>query len=813
MVSARWSHRLLSFLAPLVAALGIGISVLTWHALNEIQDDNLQSILDARLRSYCKLASARVDSMESSLSRMGKWWTSLQRTPRIAWATDAKAILNDHPSLEVIHWIDMDLVHRWSMTKDDENWLVNLPFDEQRVIKAGISRAEREHRAVLTNLAPDDSGTLYAEIFVPLHVNNTFDGLLVAKVNLTVLLRGIYDETDLQSSIEIQNDSKVVFSHQKSAKVTGTKVATQAPLDLNSHVLQATLRPTEAFMSANKSIWPDMVLLGLLLFTALMAVLVHQWTRITLTNRDLGRAQKALRTSEDEVREHRAHLETTYNAAPFGICFFDMNLRYISINQRLADFNGKSIEEHLGHTPHEVSTSAADQLEPILQYVLRTAQPVENVEMKAASRDDPKFVRCWLCSYHPAKDSNGQMIGIVASILDITTLKEAETEKESLADQLHQSQKTEALGRLTGGIAHDFNNMLGVILGTLEFVADKITDEKLKPLIIRIRQAAERAGDLTARLLAFARQQPLSPKTVDVGQLIANLEKLLIRTLGEAIDIRCITSPTLWKAEVDPSQLESAVLNLAINARDAMPAGGKLTIEATNASLDEGYAAENYDVIPGDYVVISVTDTGTGMSEDVISKAFEPFFTTKEVGKGSGLGLSMVQGFIKQSHGHVKIYSELGQGTVIKLYIPRSEVVRGDDERPVAAPLERGSEVIFVVEDDEMMRETAVLLLESLGYQVIVANSGVEALPIIESGQHIDILFTDIVMPGGVDGATLAERARIVRPGLKVVFSSGYTDNAITHQGRLPPGKHLVQKPYRRAELAAKIRDVLDDKV
>jgi PAS domain S-box-containing protein len=805
------SRRSLRLLALFVAALGIAASLLTWQALNRIQDNNLQSILDARLRAYCNLASAHVDSLEASLSRMGNWWTSLQRTPRLAWASDARAVLSDHPAVEELHWIDVDLVQRWSISKSSENWLGNQPIDEHR-IAAEIARAERTRRPVLANLGLDANGLFYAEMIVPLHVNENFDGLLLAKINLTALLRDVYDDAELISAVEVQHNDERVFSHHISPTVDRTTIAAEYPLILQTQALNATLKPTEAFMSGNKSNWPDMVLLGLLLFTALVTVLVHQWGRISLAHSDLRQAQKALRITEDRVREQRAHLETTYNAAPFGICFFDLNLRYLSINQRLADFNGKSIEEHLGRTPREVRETTADQLEPILGYVIRTGQPVENVELQAASHADPDLTRCWLCSYHPAKDDNGQIMGVVVSILDITSLKEAESEKENLADQLHQSQKTEALGRLTGGIAHDFNNMLGVILGTLEFVADKITDEKIKPLIDRIRQAAERAGDLTQRLLAFARQQPLSPKTVDVGALITNLEKLLIRTLGEAIDIRCVTSPMLWKAEVDPSQLESAVLNLAINARDAMPSGGKLTIEAANASLDEGYVAENFDVSPGDYVVVSVTDTGTGMSPEVIRKAFEPFFTTKEVGKGSGLGLSMVQGFIKQSRGHVKIYSELGQGTVIKLYIPRSTAEHEADEGPANVPLEGGSEVVFVVEDDELMRDTAVLLLESLGYSVIVANSGVEALPIIESSQPIDILFTDIVMPGGIDGATLADRARVLRPGLKVVFSSGYTDNAITHQGRLPQGTHLVQKPYRRRELASKIRAVLDEK-
>ncbi|MBL8643547.1 MAG: PAS domain-containing protein [Rhodospirillaceae bacterium] len=641
-------------------------------------------------------------------------------------------------------------------------------------------------------------------------MGSAFDGLIVGRLNVTRLLDSVYDEAGVVSALSVSHENDPLFTRQRTDKAEDAELAVSGTISLHGYTLQTRLHPTVQFIDDNRAPWLDLALAAALVLTALLSLLTHLWQRIYLARRALHQTETALQVSEDEVREHRAHLETAYNAAPFGICFLDLNYRYISINERLAAFNRVPAKDHIGRTLRELRPEAADQLETVLKYVAASGQPVENVELQAIDHTKQGQLRHWLCSYHPARDDQGRMVGFVVSILDITSLKEAESEKQTLADQLHQAQKTEALGRLTGGIAHDFNNMLGVILGTLEFVSDRVTDAALNPLIERIRKAAERAGDLTQRLLAFARQQPLNPRLVDVADVIGNLAKLLVRSIDETIDIRCVTTADLWKAEVDPSLLESALLNLAINARDAMPDGGKLTIEAGNVTLDEGYAAENYDVAPGDYVMVSVTDTGTGMPPEIAKKAFEPFFTTKEVGKGSGLGLSMVQGFIKQSHGHVKIYSELGQGTVVKLYIPRASAGAVEDERGGTEALARGSEVILVVEDDEMMRDTAVLLLGSLGYKTIVANSGVAALPIIESDTAIDLLFTDIVMPGGIDGAALAEKARALRPGLKVVYSSGYTDNAITHQGRLPQGTYLVQKPYRRADLARKIRDAID---
>ena len=386
------------------------------------------------------------------------------------------------------------------------------------------------------------------------------------------------------------------------------------------------------------------------------------------------------------------------------------------------------------------------------------------------------------------------------------------TAQRAAEENLRQSQKIESLGLLTGGIAHDFNNLLTVILGNGEMLErDQTISPRGKQLAQTVVTAAERGADLTKRLLAFARRQPLEPKVIDVNKLINGIEGLLRRTLNEDIDLEIAGAGGLWRAEIDPGQLEAALVNLAVNARDAMPEGGRLTIETSNAMLDDRYADANNDVKPGQYVMISVTDTGTGMTRETLERAFEPFFTTKGSGRGSGLGLSMVFGFVKQSGGHAKIYSELGEGTSVKIYLPRSHAAgEAAYVHAGAAPESTGTGHILVVEDDELVRQNVLHQLADLGYHVTGAENGVMALLILKADESIDLLFTDVVMPGGMNGRQLAEAATEMRPGLKVLFTSGYTENAIVHQGRLDRGVQLLSKPYRREELAAKIRKVLD---
>jgi len=366
-------------------------------------------------------------------------------------------------------------------------------------------------------------------------------------------------------------------------------------------------------------------------------------------------------------------------------------------------------------------------------------------------------------------------------------------------------------------VAHDFNNLLTIIMGNLETLERSLQSPTLeKGRLARAAanalRGAQRAAALTQRLLAFSRRQPLDPKPVDVSRLVSSMSDLLRRTIDEQIAIEAVLAGGLWRAHVDPNQLEVAILNLAVNARDAMPDGGKLTIETANAYLDEGYAAAQAEVVPGQYVVICVSDTGIGMSKQVLERAFEPFFTTKEVGQGTGLGLSQVYGFVKQSGGHIKIYSEPQQGTTVKLYLPRlhgdGDAYGDTEQRPL--PRSAAAETILVVEDDDDVRAYTKEILRELGYGILEAATAHAALRLLEQHAEIDLLFTDVGLPGGMNGRQLADEARKRRPDLKILFTTGYARNAIVHEGRLDPGVQLVTKPFTYAAVGAKLRDILD---
>ena len=370
----------------------------------------------------------------------------------------------------------------------------------------------------------------------------------------------------------------------------------------------------------------------------------------------------------------------------------------------------------------------------------------------------------------------------------------------------------EAIGQLTGGIAHDFNNILTVITGTIEILEEGVAEDPSLAAIARmIDEAALRGAELTQRLLAFARRQPLQPCTTDVNTLIVDAARLLRPTLGEHIEIESAFEDGAWTALVDPSQLTAALINLAINARDAMPDGGKLVLETGNVQLDDSYARVHDEVAPGPYVMIAVSDTGHGIPAALLDKVFEPFFTTKGAGKGTGLGLSMVYGFVKQSNGHIKIYSEEGHGTTIKIYLPRAGAQVDAVAAEHAAPaLEGGTETILVVEDDPLVRNYVATQLSNLGYTTLTAANASEALEYIDGVKTFDLLFTDVIMPGSINGRQLAEEAKRRRPALKVLYTSGYTENAIVHHGRLDPGVLLLAKPYRKSDLARMVRVALE---
>lgn len=400
-----------------------------------------------------------------------------------------------------------------------------------------------------------------------------------------------------------------------------------------------------------------------------------------------------------------------------------------------------------------------------------------------------------------ATDKQREFVGTVRDI----------SVRRQLEDQLRQTQKIEAVGQLTGGIAHDFNNLLGVIIGNLDRVLEHVDEEsETGKMVHSALNGALHGAELTHRLLAFARQQQLEPRGFSINEMLPDITAILKRTLGESIAIRISPSEDLWPAFADPSQVQDAILNLAINARDAMPEGGTLTIETANVQFDEAYCRQNPEAKPGDYAMLAISDTGMGMSSEVIARAFEPFFTTKPLGQGTGLGLSMIYGFARQSGGHLKLYSEVGLGTTVKLYLPRADAGKVGSKsvtaKQQASP--RGSEVILVAEDNADLRQMAAVQLSSLGYRVLEAQNGEEALAILADQVEVDLLFSDIVMSGKLTGHGLAHQARKYRPGLKVLLTTGYAEKAST--GGNEAREYVLPKPYRKRELALKVRAILD---
>ena len=515
-------------------------------------------------------------------------------------------------------------------------------------------------------------------------------------------------------------------------------------------------------------------------------------------------AEEALRRSEEKFQE-------LFDEAPVGYVELDSQGRITQVNRTELAMLGYSAEEMIG--------------QPVWKFIVEEEQSKKSVTAKLAGAKPPghAFERTFrrkdgktlpiLIEEAIIRDAAAKVKGIHTVHQDITERKRSEKERADLQEQLRQSQKMEAVGRLAGGIAHDFNNLLTVIKGYTNLsLLDLKESNPLWGNLKEIDKASERAADLTRQLLAFSRRQILEMKALDLNSLLLNLEKMLHRILGEDVKLVTALAQDLGRVRVDPGQVEQVVMNLAVNARDAMPSGGKLTIETANVELDEAYAGNHVAVKPGRYVRLSVSDTGVGMSREVEEKVFEPFFTTKEKGKGTGLGLSTVYGIVKQSGGNIWVYSEPGQGTTFKIYLPIvDEELDALEPKHDAHSLPTGSETVLLVEDEASVRGLGARLLNQQGYTVWEAENGEEALRIAQAhaGERIHLLTTDVVMPR-MGGRELAERLKILRPDLKVLFTSGYTDNAIVHHGILEPGVNFLQKPFSLVNMAQKVREVLD---
>jgi PAS domain S-box-containing protein len=554
------------------------------------------------------------------------------------------------------------------------------------------------------------------------------------------------------------------------------------------------------------------VLFGLTLIVAGITVVARRFYVATERLEDatsmLVEERQARADAESALAVSRDQLADIVTISLDAIIVADADRRVRAFNQGAETIFGYSASEVMGEP---IDLLLPSRFREIHQRHIRDFVASSDIRRRMNERGDVIGVRRDGTEF-PAEASitklrsNGETL-LAVILRDIS-------ERRTQEANLRHAQKMESVGRLSGGVAHDFNNLLQAILGNLELLRERIAEDKTdeQRLIARAVEAVGRGTEMTKRLLAFSRRQVLEPRVVDLNALVSEITDVLPRMLGEAVGVEVVRAGGLWPCEIDPSELEAALLNLAVNARDAMPEGGKLTIETANARLDDEYAAAHAEVTPGQYVMLAVADTGGGMTPEIAERAFEPFFTTKQAGEGTGLGLSMVYGFVKQSKGHVKIYSEPGHGTTVKLYLPRA--FGGESKAEAGVERVRAAqgqlEKILVVEDDPAIRDLTVEQLESMNYLVLHAPDGASALRILAEVRDIDLLFTDVVLPAGMNGAELAREAVRVSPGIGVLYTSGYTDNAIVHHGRLEPGAELIAKPFRKEDLARKLRAILD---
>jgi PAS domain S-box-containing protein len=514
--------------------------------------------------------------------------------------------------------------------------------------------------------------------------------------------------------------------------------------------------------------------------------------------------------AEAALEESRRMVRLILDTIPVRVFWKDTEGRYLGGNRPFADDAGLgSPEELVGKTDDDMAwMEQAELYRADDRHVVASGVPKVGYEEPQTTPSGARL--CLRTSKVPLRDGEGRIIGVLGTYEDITASKRLDEERANLQAQLYQAQKMESVGRLAGGVAHDFNNLLHVIMGFVELLRRRMpADARVASYLDEIERAAGRAQGVTRQLLAFSRRQVISPVPSDLGRLVTRLSRGLSSLIGEDIELRVQGTDGLWLVSVDPTQVDQVLLNLAVNARDAMPGGGKLTIETANVRLDEGYRRQHATARPGDYVLLAFSDTGTGMDRETLSHAFEPFFTTKEMGKGTGLGLATVHGIVEQNGGFVNVYSEPGQGTTFKIYLPRA-LEAGAPEAEVAEPLDFvGAGTVLVVEDDESVRRITVALVQSLGYEVMAASSGDEAIALcVADAPRIDVVLTDVVMPG-TSGTSLRQRLEELRPGLKILFTSGYTANVIAHHGILDEGVHFIPKPFGISDLAKALRDLL----
>jgi PAS domain S-box-containing protein len=778
----------------LVGVVLLAMVIAGWQAVQHEREHRVF----ADTERVAELVAARLESHIQARLAIG-------RNLRLNWAhgnivgfdafqSHARSAHQLFGDFQAINWVDPEGIIRWVTPTEGNEAAQDLNIRKLAMPAKAIAAAVRTGTVQVTppiKLAQGGEGFV---AYIPLTRDGVPDGFLnIVFRTGSIIAAALRGEPRDRYRIDITDEGEQVYRSGGPTAATRDEHTQPAVrhIQIGNRTWTLTMIPTLAALQATSSSYDGVVLGAGVIMVIVAGFLLHL---------NMAR-QLSLRESEERFRVF---------AQSTSDWFWETDAEGHIVNEHDSDGSmlaGRPFSDVKGMNREEIAGDLMDNTDwQPYRDALANHTDIKDFEYRYRGLDGA--ICHALINGKAMFDDDGTYRGHRGTASNITR-------QRLMEEQLRRSQRMEAVGQLTGGVAHDFNNLMAIMIGNAELLQERVAaDHEAAHHAAAIIRAVDRGSALTNRLLAFSRQQALSPESTNIEQQIDGLHDMLRRTLGETVDLRVIPAENLWPATIDAHQFENSLINLAINARDAMPAGGRLTIETANVTLDKDYTDQQEEVAPGDYVRIAVSDTGNGMSPEVQAKVFEPFFTTKEVGKGSGLGLSMVYGFAKQSGGHVSLDSEVGVGTTVYLFLPRADAAAADSVEPedsVGDHRAAGRERVLIVEDDASVREIPASILRAAGYEVFEAEDSDQAFDVLDMDEtRVDLLFTDVVLPGGLNGREIAERARRLHPGIKVLYTSGYTENVITHQSHLDSGIELLIKPYRRGELLTKVRAALD---
>ncbi|MDX1566560.1 MAG: PAS domain S-box protein [Longimicrobiales bacterium] len=797
---------------PVVAGVVVLlVSVLLWKELNESEGDQIRRAVESAAEGVGGEIAARLEARLLALDRMGSRWEEGGAPTQREWTADAELYLRHGVANRGIAWADADSRLRWIVPPEPADTLVGGRLGGVERIRPSLEEARETGRPTITpalGFYPDRPSFL---ALAPIHGIEGFQGYIVGFSTTRDLLQEMLAQVEPQFGVAVHQGSSTLYRRGEEPTEARLEWIHQDTVDLFGTSWRVEVWPTPGFLAIARSDLPEVVLVvGILLALLLTLTLLLARRASEEADAAVAMAQKAERAREELSRKEQ-RFRTLVTATTQMVWWTDPDGRIDGPLHSWQEFTGQSEEEiqGLGWTD-AVHPDDVDRVLEAWNAAVRD-RSVYDIEYRVRRADGA--YREFAVRGVPVTDEDGAILEWIGTCTDITERKEAERARAESEARLLQAQKMESIGQLAGGIAHDFNNLLTVVLGECEIALNAVgEDDPLESSLTHIRSAGQRASMLTRQLLTFSRRQPVDPVVFDLNEVVRDMESMLTRVIGEKIRLETRVGADPVPVRADRGQVEQVLVNLVVNARDAMPDGGTVRIETATARLDDHHPQVPVEVPPGEYVLLAVTDTGVGMTDDVMDHVFEPFFTTKEMGKGTGLGLATCYGIAQQAGGFMEAESEPGEGTTMKLYLPTAEEPPSSDGSSENGRMPRGAERVLLVEDDENVRRVSQRMLERLGYDVVTARDAEEALSMPEGRiESLDLLLTDVVLPG-MGGRVLAETIRERHPGIEILFASGYSDDEILDREILKHGGRLVQKPFTVDQLARKVREALDSR-